>query len=176
MLWDYVESIPSQVTIGEEEMGILDVGGGLQVSPHQSTKSEPHVYHYVSETTQTGAVTQSSGESRYPSIREIVKSLLQLWDIRVVRVEPQWSRSIGPYLLVEVDAPASLALKAWLELAPAARSLLGAPVFILWCGKTDLEPSEVGAMLGKILARMRVYLATVDVFDAVELLREEWNG
>ncbi len=110
------------------------------------------------------------------SIPDLVRTWFTRLDVRVVSVELQYSQSLGPYLLVLVDAPAREALKAWMEVAPAARSILGLPVFVVWTGENNLEPEELGTQLGKILARMGVHLATEEVFDATQLLREEWSG
>ena len=49
------------------------------------------------------------------------------------------------------------------------------PIFIEWTGKTDVSPEDLGEVIGKVLAKMGVFSATEEIFDAVKILREEWG-
>jgi hypothetical protein len=46
---------------------------------------------------------------------------------------------------------------------------------VKWCGETNVTPAELGRRLGVIFAKIGVYLSMSSSFNAVELLREEWN-
>ncbi|GEM_PF-3595122 len=109
-------------------------------------------------------------------IREICE-LFRRYGAAVISTELKISPQLGQYLLVYVDAPASTAMKAWLELVSHAKKLLGitVPIFVKWNGDCDLKPEELGAMLGRILADMDVHPATMETFDIVELLKEEYE-
>lgn len=80
--------------------------------------------------------------------------------------------SIGTYLQVTLSCGAREALELWERAAGAAR-LLGVPVLIYWTGPTDPPPSELGARLGRILAKMGVFLATKEPIDTLQALKEE---
>ena len=53
----------------------------------------------------------------------------------------------GSVLAVTLDAPASEALKAWLELQ---RALPGVPVVVRWAGPTDVSEEELAGQLAEI--------------------------
>ena len=60
-----------------------------------------------------------------------------------VRADPDW----GPVLVVTLDAPASAALRANLELQ---RALPGVPVVVRWAGPTDVGENELAERLAEI--------------------------
>jgi len=51
----------------------------------------------------------------------------------------------------------------------------GVPVFVVWTGGTDVTPEELGAYMGRILAKMNVFLATEKPVDVVRIIKEEWG-
>ena len=43
----------------------------------------------------------------------------------------------------------------------------------MWTGKNDVKPEEMGRYIGKALAKMGVFLSTLEPIDSVRLLRED---
>jgi hypothetical protein len=53
--------------------------------------------------------------------------------------------------------------------------LKGANIVFEWAGETDIEPEELGRILGMIFAKQGIYLTGDERFDVVKLLEEEWK-
>jgi len=51
----------------------------------------------------------------------------------------------------------------------------GIPIFVVWTGSTDVTPEGMGAYIGRILAKMNVFLATEKPVDVVRIIKEEWG-
>jgi len=51
----------------------------------------------------------------------------------------------------------------------------GIPVFIAWTGSTDVMPEELGAYIGRALAKMNIFLVTEKPIDVVRIIEEEWS-
>jgi len=107
------------------------------------------------------------------SLRELILDLLRELGAPVLSVEVRGGEGSG-YVLVTLDCSARQAVEYWLEVAEHARRL-GVPVFVKWTGRSDLKPEELGAYVGRALARMGVFLRTREPFDAVAALKEAWG-
>jgi len=108
------------------------------------------------------------------SLKELVLNSLRELGAPVLDVEIHYSEGIGLYMLAILDCNASQALKYWLMFVDRARSH-GVPVFVTWTGSIDVMPEEMGAYIGRALARMNVFPATREPLDIVKILREEWG-
>jgi len=77
----------------------------------------------------------------------------------VLDVEIRYSEGVGLYVLDIPNCDARQALDYWLEIADRVRGY-GTPVFVRWTGRVDVEPEEMGIYIGRVLAKMGVFLAT----------------
>jgi len=93
----------------------------------------------------------------------------------VVDVEIHYDESIGFYALAILDCDAHQALEYWLKIVSRIREY-SIPIFIMWKGNIDITPEEMGTYIGKVLAKMNVFLATKKPLDIVKILREEWGS
>jgi len=82
-----------------------------------------------------------------------------------VEVDPEW----GPVLVVELDAPASAALGAWLELQ---RALPGVPVVVRWAGPTDISGEELAERVAEIARAGGFMVRAPGGVDAVKEVAE----
>ena len=108
------------------------------------------------------------------SLRELMLSSLKELGAPVLDVEIRYSEGIGLYALAILDCDARQALDYWLEIVDRVRGY-GIPVFARWTGRVDVEPEEMGVYIGRVLAKMSVFLATREPIDVVKVLREEWG-
>lgn len=108
------------------------------------------------------------------SLKEIVMDSLRELGALVLDVEIRYGESIGLYALAILDCDARQALEYWLKIVDSVREY-NIPVFITWTGNTDVTPEEMGTYIGKVLARMNVFLATEEPLDIVKIIEEEWG-
>ena len=108
------------------------------------------------------------------SLRELMLSSLRELGAPVLGVETRYSEGIGLYVLAILDCDARQALDYWLEIVDRVRGY-GTPVFVRWTGRVDVGPEEMGVYIGRVLAKMSVFLATREPIDVVKVLREEWG-
>jgi len=108
------------------------------------------------------------------SLRELVLSSLKELGSPVLDVEIRYGEGIGLYALAILDCDAHQALEYWLKIVNRTREY-GIPTFVMWTGDVDITPEEMGTYIGKMLARMDVFLATKKPLDIVKILREEWG-
>jgi len=108
------------------------------------------------------------------SLRELMFSSLKELGAPVLDVDIRYSEGIGLYALAILDCNARRALDYWLEIVDRVRGY-GIPVFVKWTGRVDVVPEEMGDYIGKVLAKMSVFLATKEPIDVVKVLREEWG-
>jgi len=106
------------------------------------------------------------------SLKELVLNSLRELGAPVLDVEVRYGEGIGLYTLAILDCGARQALEYWLKIMDKVRDR-GIPVFVVWTGNVDVTPEEMGAYIGKVLARMNVFLATREPLDIVKILREE---
>ena len=97
--------------------------------------------------------------------------ILRELGVPAVSIETRQHPHLGAYIVITVDADARQAFEYWLGILERLGEV-ETPVFVMWTGEVNLEPEEMGRLLAKTLARMNVFLATVEPIDAVELLRE----
>ena len=108
------------------------------------------------------------------SLKEFVLDSLRELGAPVLDVEVRYGEGIGLYTLAILDCDARQALEYWLKVVDRVKDH-GIPIFIAWTGSVDVTPEEMGAYIGKALARMNVFLATREPLDIVKILREEWG-
>jgi len=99
-------------------------------------------------------------------MKEVIEGIIGL-PVAGIRIE---TVSNTRFIFVTVNANASTVLRKWLEVAD---KLKGANIVLEWIGETDVEPEELGRILGIIFAEQGIYLAGEERFDAVELLEEK---
>jgi len=107
-------------------------------------------------------------------LKEIVANALKGLGAPVLNVEVRYNEGTGLYILATLDCSARQALKYWLSIVDAMQRY-DIPIFITWTGNVDVTPEEMGACIGKVLARMNMFLATKEPLDIVKILREEWG-
>jgi len=105
-------------------------------------------------------------------LKELVLNSLRELGAQVLDVKPHYSEGVGLYMLATLDCSARQALEYWLKIVDEVKAY-EIPIFIMWTGKIDVAPEEMGAYIGKALARMNVFLATREPLDIVKILREE---
>ena len=108
------------------------------------------------------------------SLKEFVLDSLRELGAPVLDVEVRYGEGIGLYTLAILDCGARQALEYWLKVVDRVKDH-GIPIFIAWTGSVDVTPEEMGAYIGKALARMNVFLVTREPLDIVKILREEWG-
>ena len=108
------------------------------------------------------------GLSEFSRMKEVVEGIIGL-PVASIRVEKV---SNTRFIFVTVNANASVVLRKWLEVAD---KLKGTNIVFEWAGETDVEPEELGRMLGIIFAEQDIYLTGDERFDVVKLLEEEWR-
>ena len=108
------------------------------------------------------------------SLRELMLSSLRELGAPVLGVEIRYSEGIGLYALAILDCDARQALDYWLEIVDRVWGY-GTPVFVRWTGRVDVGSEEMGVYIGRVLAKMSVFLATREPVDMVKVLREEWG-
>jgi len=108
------------------------------------------------------------------SLRKIVMDSLRELGAPVLGVEIRRSEGVGLYALVTLDCGARRALEYWLKVVDSIREY-GIPIFIAWTGSTDVTPEELGVYMGRILAKMDVFLAAEKPVDVVGIIKEEWG-
>ncbi len=113
-------------------------------------------------------------EERRGLLKELVLDSLRELGIPVLDVEVRYGEGIGLYTLAILDCGARQALEYWLRIVDRVRDR-GIPVFVVWTGSVDVTPEEMGAYIGRVLAKMNVFLATREPLDIVKILREEWG-
>lgn len=106
-------------------------------------------------------------------IRDLV-GILKEHGVPVVSIEVKWNPHLGAYIMMIVDADARQALDLWLRLLDRPLRL-EAPLFVMWTGRIDVSPEEMGGFVGKALAKMGLFPSTVEPIDAVRMLRDEWG-
>ena len=92
----------------------------------------------------------------------------------VLDVVIRYNEGIGLYALAILNCDARQALEYWLKIADSVRDY-NIPVFVVWRGKTDVTPDEMGAHIGRILAKMNAFLVTREPIDIAKILKDEWN-
>ena len=108
------------------------------------------------------------------SLKELIFSSLKELGVPVLYVDIRFGEGVGLYALAVLDCDARRALEYWLEVVDGVRKH-GVPLFVMWTGSVDVAPEEMGAYIGRVLARMNVFLATRRPIDVVRILREEWG-
>ena len=108
------------------------------------------------------------------TLRELITDFLKKLEVPVLNVEIHYSKSIGLYTLAILDCDARRALEYWLNIADKVREY-DIPIFVRWIGDTNVAPEEMGAYIGKVLARINIFLATKEPLDIVKILKEEWG-
>ena len=106
--------------------------------------------------------------SDFNRMKEVIEGIIGL-PVANIRVEKV---SNTRFIFVTVNANASTVLRKWLEVAD---KLKGTNIVLEWSGETDVEPEELGKLLGMIFAKQDIYLTGDEHFDAVKLLEEEWR-
>jgi hypothetical protein len=106
--------------------------------------------------------------SEVSRIKEVIEGIIGL-PVASVRVDKV---SNTYFIFITVNASASSVLRKWLEVAD---KLKGANIVFEWAGETDIEPEELGRILGMIFAKQGIYLTGDERFDVVKLLEEEWR-
>ena len=106
---------------------------------------------------------------------EIILNYLKEIDVPVLDVVIRYSEGIGLYALIILDCDARQALEYWLKIADNMRDY-NIPVFVVWRGNTDVTPDEMGDYIGRILAKMNVFLVTREHLDIVKILRNVWGN
>ena len=64
------------------------------------------------------------------------------------------------YIEILIDADASKAVEIWEKIVDETYPKIKIPIFVIWNGKLDLKPEELGRRMGKILAKMNISLFT----------------
>jgi len=98
--------------------------------------------------------------------------LLELWLVdmsRNVDIDICEDPNIGMYIVLTVDMDASKALEIWLKILEEVKDI-GIPVFIYWTGKTDVSPEEMDRYIGKALAKMNIFPATIEPIDVMRIV------
>jgi len=108
------------------------------------------------------------------SMREAVVDSLRKLDAPVLDVEIRRGECVGLYALVTFNCGARRALEYWLRVVDSVRKY-GIPMFVAWTGGTDVTPEELDAYMGRILAKMNVFLATEKPIDVVRIVEEVWG-
>jgi len=108
------------------------------------------------------------------SLREAVVDSLRKLGAPVLDVEIRRGEGVGLYALVTLNCGARRALKYWLKAVESVREY-GIPIFVVWTGSTDVTPEELSAYIGRMLAKMNVFLATEEPIDVVRIIKEEWG-
>jgi len=108
------------------------------------------------------------------SLREAVIGSLRRLSAPVLDAEIRYGEGVGLYALVTLDCGARRALEYWLKVVDSVRGY-SIPVFVVWTGGTDVTPEELGAYMGRILAKMNVFLAAEKPIDVVRIIKEEWG-
>lgn len=103
---------------------------------------------------------------------DIFKHILRGMGAPVLSIEAHYAEGIGSYVVALLRCSAKEAIHYWLKVADLAKAL-NMPIIIMWAGETDLTPEELGLHIGRIYARMNLFLSTEKPIDAVKLLREE---
>jgi len=81
---------------------------------------------------------------------------------------------IGRYIEVSVDDDVSKAVEIWEKIVDEVYPKIKIPIFVIWNGKLDLKPEELGRRMGKILAKMNISIFTFKhPVNIVEELKEE---
>jgi len=92
--------------------------------------------------------------------------------IRNVRVLE--SPYIGRYLEVSVDCDVSKAVEVWGKIVDEVYPKIKIPIFVIWSGRLDLKPEDLGRKMGEILAKMNISIFTFKhPVNIVEELRAE---
>jgi hypothetical protein len=108
------------------------------------------------------------------SLKKLIIHILRGTNMPILDVEIFHSENIGLYVLVILDCNARQALEYWLNIVDRTREL-NIPIFVRWTGEVDVLPEEMGAYIGKILARMSIFLSTKEPIDVIKAIREEWG-
>jgi len=108
------------------------------------------------------------------SLKEIVMDSIRELGVPILDVEVRYGEGMGLYALATLNCDARQALEYWLKIVDNVREH-DMPIFVTWTGNTDLTPEEMGTYIGKVLARMNVFLATEKPIDIVKILEEEWG-
>ncbi len=108
------------------------------------------------------------------SLKKLVLDSLRKLGAPVLDVEIRYGEGIGLYALAILNCGARQALEYWLKIADSVRDY-NIPIFVVWRGNIDVTPEEMGAYIGRMLAKMNVFLATREPLDIVKILREEWG-
>jgi hypothetical protein len=108
-----------------------------------------------------------------PRVRSTLIDAIKIYTGLPVKSIEYHKGPTGLYIVVTVDSNAKSVLERWLQVADKLRGL--GPVIVKWSSETNVTPAELGRYLGMIFAKIGVYLSMSSSFNAVELLREEWN-
>ena len=170
---------------------VITVGAGFESSswspPELVSREERYTLRtlsmsegmdYASYPSDAGLMTLGSpggvDESAGISLKELIFSSLKELGVPVLYVDIRFGEGVGLYALAVLDCDARRALEYWLEVVDRIREH-GVPLFVMWTGSVDVAPEEMGAYIGRVLARMNVFLATRRPIDVVRILREEWG-
>lgn len=109
------------------------------------------------------------------TVRELIEnSLKELGAPLLKPIEINYANKIGSYAIAILQCSARQSLEYWMKILDKVQRY-GIPIFVEWTGDTDVTPEEMGYYLGKVLAKMNVFLATKEPLDIIRILREEWG-
>ncbi len=111
--------------------------------------------------------------SRRGKMKEEVCNILAELGVPVIDVKVEWDEHLGEYIVVIVNSDARQALESWLRIIESLGKRLHRPIFVMWTGNMNVSPEELGAYIGKALARMGIFLSTTEPIDAAKLLEEK---
>jgi hypothetical protein len=94
---------------------------------------------------------------------------MEIRNVRVLR-----SPYIGRYIEVSVDGDVSKAVEVWGKIVDEVYPKIKIPIFVIWSGRLDLKPEDLGRKMGEILAKMNISIFTFKhPVNIVEELKEE---
>ena len=172
----------TMVTIGGERYGKVEYADGITrtlshlMLGEESSYGAEFTYKVLKQGLKgaTLSIPSIPGVQVGTTLRELVQDSLREVGAPVLSVEIRYSEALGLHALAVLDCDARQALKCWLKVVDRLRSY-DIPVFVMWMGVNNVSPGEMGAYIGKILAKMNVFLATKEPIDVVKTLREEWS-
>ncbi len=147
---------------------------GVVTNPTYSTAAVIGSGPYGGVLKPMGSAVNGVEEPPRDSLVERVLDVLGRIEAPASNIELRHAKGVGAYVLITFSCSARKAMEYWLRIIEIGG--LSLPVFVKWEGETDAAPEELGSYIGRILAKMGLFLETEEPVDAVKAVREEWGG